>query len=217
MPSATATRFTHGTDIPPGMVNPLDCIPAAEFESTLAAFEQLLGTDREVAGVLVDVDGVLVRVDGSHPPPVVGENVDLAVRDRLADVHERYGACLVTNRIKLETFDPDGLESVFGVPVVRDAAPKPGRGIFEAGLELLGVPWTDRGQVVLVGDSSYYDAWGAGRLGIQVYQIDQDRRSYPLHQMLGKRAADGVQTTCKRLQAAGRRLPSLTGRGGDER
>lgn len=199
------------------MLNPFDCIPAAEFESTLAAFEQLLAAE-EVAGVLVDVDGVLVDVDGTHPPPVVGENVDPEVQAGLAALHEAHGACLVTNRIRYEGFDPDGLESVFGVPVVRDTAPKPSREIFAAGLKLLDIPWADRERAVVVGDSAYYDAWGAGRLDIPVYQVAQDRRNYPVHQMLGKRTADAVQTTCKLLQAGLRRVSGVDrGRASDSR
>lgn len=196
------------------MPNPFHCVPDAEFGTALAAFEQLLERDCDIAGVLTDVDGVLMAVDGTHPPPVVGDNVDPEVLARLEAVHERYGVCLVTNRIKREDFDPEGLESVFGVPVVRDAPPKPSQAIFEAGLDVLGVPREKRHRVVMVGDSAYYDAYGAGRAGLRMYQVRQDRTGYPLHQMLGKRTADGVQTTCKLLQAAYSRLPerSRTGK-----
>lgn len=189
------------------MLHPFDCIPTAEFESTRAAFDRLLTADG-IAGVLVDVDGVLVRGDGSHPPPEVGENVDPAVQSRLAELHETHGACLVTNRIRYESFDPERLASVFGVPVVWDAPPKPSRKIFAAGLGAVGVSWGDREQAVMVGDSAFFDAYGAGRFDIPVYQVDRDRSDYPIHQMLGKRAAETVQTACKQLQAGLRQVPT---------
>jgi len=189
------------------MPNPLDCIPAAEFETTVEAFDALLEHDSDIAGVLVDVDGVLIRVDGTHPPPVVGENVDPQALDRLAAVDERYGVCLVTNRLKRDDFDPEALEAVFGVPVVRGAPPKPSAAMFYAGMDVLDVPRKEAHRVVMVGDSSYYDAYGAGRAGLCVYQVDQDRTNYPPHQMLGKVTADAVQTTCKLLYAGYRRLP----------
>lgn len=189
------------------MPNPFDCIPDAEFETTLEAFDSLLESDQDIAGVLVDVDGVLIEVNGSHPPPAIGENVEQVVVDRLQKVDERFGVCLVTNRIKRDDFDPAVLESVFSVPVVTDAPPKPNAEIFYAGLDLLGIPRTQKHRVVMVGDSSYYDAYGAGRAGLQVYQVDQDRTKYPTHQMLGKMTADGVQATCKFLYRGYSLLP----------
>ena len=189
------------------MHHPFHCIPDFEFSSTLDAFDHLLEQDRPIAGVLIDVDGVLMAVEPGHPPPVVGENVDPAVLDKLAAVHERYGTCIVTNRIKRDDFDPESLESVFGVPVVRNVAPKPSREIFHAGLDVLGVPTVDANRTVMVGDSSYFDAYGASVAGLIVFQVAQDRMRYPLPQMVGKLAADGVQSTCKLLYRGYRFLP----------
>lgn len=190
------------------MPNPFDCIPDAEFGTPVEAFDALLEDDPDIAGVLVDVDGVLIAVDGTHPPPVVGETVDPQILDRLRAVEDRYGASLVTNRIKRDDFDPETLEAVFDAPVVRDAPPKPSAEIFYAGMELLGIPRDEAPRVVMVGDSAYYDAYGAGRAGLQIYQVDQDRSRYPPHQMLGKRTADAVQTMCKLAYAGYRSLPA---------
>ena len=182
------------------MLNPFDCIPDAEFEETSDALAFLLETDSlAVDGVILDVDGVLVEVDGTHPSPEVGVNVDPETVRLLGALAETLPVCIATNRVKHDDFAPDDIEDIFGVPVVRDTAPKPSTDIFYAALADLGVDPGRAERVVMVGDSSYYDTYGAGKAGLTTFQVDQDRSRYPLHQRLGKSLADGVQTLMKLL------------------
>jgi phosphoglycolate phosphatase-like HAD superfamily hydrolase len=183
-------------------VNPFDCIPDEEFDTTLEAFDFLLGGNiDDVEGILVDLDGVLMDVHGSHPPPEVGVNVDETVLKRLKALDERYGACIVTNRIRYSDFDPEHIEAVFGLPVVTDTKPKPRAEMFHKGVAELGVDHDRRGNVVMVGDSSIFDTYAAKRAGLQTLQVDQDRSKYHVHQMAGKWLADTLQSCIKLVHA----------------
>lgn len=182
------------------MVNPFHCVPDREFATTTEAFEYILAPESgSFAGVLVDVDGVLIDVEQRHPPPEVGSNLSADLLELLWQVDEAYGACIVTNRIRYDYFDPEGLEAVFELPVVTGTKRKPNKEIFYTGMELLGVDTDRAGEVVMVGDSSYFDTYGAGKAGLQTIQVDQDRSKYPLPKQAGKRMADGVQVVFKGL------------------
>jgi len=180
------------------MPNPFHCVPDREFEDVVSAFEFLLDSDASAyRGVLVDLDGVLLEVDGDHSPPVVGENVDQATIDLLHEVAETFGAVIVTNRVRHGNFDPDGIEAVFGVPVISGTPPKPSQEIFHTAVRELGVDFENRDEVVMVGDSAYQDTYGAKRAGLTTFQVDQDRTKYHFWQMSGKLLADAVQAVVK--------------------
>lgn len=188
------------------MVDPFACVPDYEFDTTEEAFEFLLErSDSDIEGVLVDLDGVLMEVDGSHPDPAVGTNVRPEIVELLTAIDDHFGTCIVTNRVRYDDFDPTVIEAVFDVPVVSDAKKKPSREIFEAGLAILDIDPDRSERVVMVGDSSYYDTYGAGRVGLQTIQIDQDRRQYAPPQMVGKYMADMVQTVFKTADSVRRR------------
>jgi ribonucleotide monophosphatase NagD (HAD superfamily) len=183
-----------------GMPDPFHCIPDREFDDAISAFEFLLAADPvEYEGVLVDLDGVLLEVDGNHSAPVVGENVEEGIVDLLQDIAAKFGAVIVTNRVRHTNFDPAQIEAVFGVPVISGTPPKPSQEIFHAGVRKLGVDFEDRAQVVMVGDSPYQDTYGAKRAGLTTFQVDQDRRKYNFWQMSGKLLADAVQTVIKQI------------------
>jgi FMN phosphatase YigB (HAD superfamily) len=193
-----------------GLPDPFHCVPDREFPDATAAFESLLAADSDAyRGVLVDLDGVLLEVDGNHLAPVVGENVEQSAVDLLQEVAAKFGAVIVTNRVRHKTFDPAEIEAVFGVPVVSGTPPKPSLEIFHTGVRELGVDFEHRGDVVMVGDSPYQDIYGAKRAGLQTFQVAQDRRKYHFWQMAGKLLADGVQAVVK-LADRGRR--ALSGR-----
>lgn len=180
------------------MPDPFHCVPDREFEDAVSALEFLLAADADAhAGVLVDLDGVLLEVDGNHAAPVVGENVKQSTVDLLKEVAAKFGAVIVTNRVRYQTFDPERIEAVFGVPVISGVPPKPSREMFHAGVRELGVDFEDRGRVVMVGDSPYRDTYGAKRAGLTTFQVEQDRFQYNFGHMLGKQLADVVQTAVK--------------------
>lgn len=180
------------------MVNPFDCIPDAEFAKGEDALEFLLESDSlQVEGVILDLDGVLMEVDGTHPPPELGVNVRPETVQLVDALAAEVPVCIVTNRIKHDDFAPADIEAVFGVPVVRGTAPKPSEAIFWAALADLGVDRSRAERVVMVGDSSYYDIYGAGRAGLTTFQVEHDLSSYPPHQRLGKSLADTTQTLTK--------------------
>lgn len=182
------------------MVNPFHCVPDHEFATTTAAFEYILSSESgSFGGVLVDVDGVLIDVEERHPAPKIGSNLSADLLDLLWEVDDAYGACIVTNRIRYDYFDPEGLEAVFELPVVTGTKRKPSAEIFYTGMSLLDVDTDQADEVVMVGDSSYFDTYGAGKAGLQTFQVDQDRSKYPLPKQTGKRMADGVQSVFKGL------------------
>jgi len=180
------------------MPDPSHCVPDREFDDAIAAFEFLLAANSTAyEGVLVDVDGVVLEVDGSHAAPVVGENVQQGTVDLLHDVATKFGAVIVTNRVRHENFDPEQIEAVFGVPVISGTPPKPSKEIFHAGVRRLGVDFENRGRVVMVGDSPYQDTYGAKRAGLTTFQVAQDRRKYNFWPMSGKLLADAIQSVVK--------------------
>lgn len=180
------------------MPDPFHCVPDREFDDAVGAFEFLLAADAsEYEGVLVDLDGVLLEVDGNHAAPVVGENVKQTTVDLLHEIAAKFGAVIVTNRVRHSNFDPDQIEAVFGVPVISGTPPKPSHEIFHSAVRELGVDFEDRSRVVMVGDSPYQDTYGAKRAGLTTFQVDQDRTQYHFWQMSGKLLADGVQYVVK--------------------
>jgi ribonucleotide monophosphatase NagD (HAD superfamily) len=191
------------------MPDPFHCVPDREFVDAIAAFEFLLAADpAEYEGVLVDLDGVLLEVDGSHAAPVVGENVEEGTVALLKEIAAKFGAVIVTNRVRHKKFDPEGIEGVFGVPVISGTPPKPSQEIFHAGVRELGVDFEDRDRVVMVGDSPYQDIYGAKRAGLTTFQVDQDRRKYNFLPMSGKVLADAIQTVIKAFDRGRRAVGS---------
>lgn len=182
------------------MPNPFHCVPDREFETAVAALEFLLDADESAyEGVLVDLDGVLQEVDGDHSPPVVGENVDEQMVGLLQALAAKFGAVIVTNRVRHSNFDPEQIEAVFEVPVISGTPPKPSQEIFHSAVRELGVDFENRDRVVMVGDSAYQDTYGAKRAGLTTFQVDQDHTKYHFWQMAGKLLADAVQVVVKLL------------------
>lgn len=187
------------------MVDPFHCVPDEEFETAAEALLFLLDEPSlSIEGVLIDLDGVLMDVHGAHPAPEVDRNVSADVVELLQAVHEKYGACIVTNRIRYSDFNPEYIERVFGVPVVTDTRTKPNKEIFYAGIDRLGLDRDQRSKVVMVGDSSYQDTYGASKAGLQTIQVEGQHGNYDWPERIGKRLADGVQLICKRLDSSER-------------
>lgn len=187
------------------MVHPFHCVPDEEFETAAEALSFLLDEPSlSIEGVLVDLDGVLMDVHGAHPAPEVDRNVSAEMVELLQAVHEKYGACIVTNRIRYSDFDPEYIERVFGVPVVKNASTKPSKEIFYAAMEQLGLSPDQGSSVVMVGDSSYQDTYGASKAGLQTIQVEGQHGNYNWPERIGKWLADGVQRICKRLDSTER-------------
>jgi FMN phosphatase YigB (HAD superfamily) len=78
--------------------------------------------------------------------------------------------------------------------------------MFLAGVDRLGLDRDQRHQVVMIGDSPFYDTYAAKRVGLQTFQVDQDRTRYHVHYRASKQLADLAQSIIKFVHAGYRRV-----------
>lgn len=163
-------------------------IPDRRFESTEQALKNI---PESKEGVILDIDGVLV----DPGLEIKKENIGDEIHSILKELFNNYEVCVLSNRAREEEFNPENIDYLSEADVVEDYL-KPGEKAFKSALEKLGVNSSD---TVMVGDSPYTDIYGANRMGIKSFQVEQDRSKYSVLLSVSKRFEDGVQGISKYL------------------
>lgn len=170
-------------------------IPDGYFETTVDALESI---PENTKGVILDLDGVLIEVDGEHSPPSLENNVKQEVYDKFIEVREKYPSCILTNRVRYDSFNEESLEDFFATEVVNlEDSKKPQAIVYEQALNYLQA---EPDEVVMIGDSPYTDIYGANKAGLTTYQIKQDRGKYHFPENLTKRGEDLFQAFVRFLE-----------------
>lgn len=173
-------------------------LPDRSFSSTQEAFVAL-EDEQGLEGVVVDLDGVLINVDGDHSNPELGVNVDEEVFSGFETVLDDYGACILTNRSRYDSFNASKLCDFFKAEIISiDGSNKPNQDLFEKAIDSLGCEVPEN--VVMVGDSPYTDIYGGNKAGMVTYQVDQDRNLYGFPERYTKGLEDALQSLASYLE-----------------